>query len=326
MDAMVRSTVDMATDTRRQGVMDAALQEFDHLVVTVPVKTRGGVELTATVTIQTPYRINYTSVDTAVGTKGYPSRHLPSPDADGAPSDLGGSVDRAKVGKGTPADMQTVIQAAVDQGKVRVPKLDDKLLGADGKLSEEGNAAVEAALKGWLTAGKGRLVGVDCSGFIYQIVTRMIATPGDPSPTWMHGLLDTGTGNLKSESALTTIESASTLRTGDLLLHGRHVEIVRSSTALSEPDVAALQDLRLPKGAHAWQLEVMESSPANNRQGPTSSTWLVVQTATELQWYKQHGEGWRRQIVTARRPDVLGEAPASDAEQAPGQKKGRKGR
>lgn len=327
LDAMVQSTVAMATDATRQGVMDRTLREFDTITVTVPVSTKKGLSLTATVTIQTPYRINYTATDYAVGHKSYPSSKLPSADAEGAPAGLADSTSRSKLGKGSPTDIRLVLQAAIDQGKVKVPKLDDKLLGADGALTAEGNLQVEAAIKGYLTAGSGRLIGVDCSGFVYQIVTRMIATKDDPNPEWMHGVLDTGTGNLKGESALTTIQAASTLRTGDLLLHGRHVEMVRSSTQLSAADAGKLQGVTVPEGAQAYKLEVMESSPEGGRQGPTSSEWVVVQSATALTWYKKGATTWSQKSVVARRPNVLGQVPATDQENAPKPpQKGRKRR
>lgn len=327
LDAMVQSTVNMATDTTRQGVMDSTLREFDTITVTVPVVTRKGVQLTATVTIQTPYRINYTATDYAVGHKSYPSSKLPSADAEGAPAGLADATSRSKLGKGSPTDIRLVLQAAIDQGKVKVPKLDDKLLGPDGALSAEGNLQVEAAIKGYLTAGSGRLIGVDCSGFVYQIVTRMIATRDDPDPEWMHGVLDTGTGNLKGESALTTIQAASTLRTGDLLLHGRHVEMVRGSTQLSAADAGKLQGVTVPEGAQVFKLEVMESSPEGGRQGPTRSEWVVVQSATALTWYKKGATTWSQKSVVARRPNVLGEVPATDRDNAPKPpQKGRKRR
>lgn len=317
LDAMVQSTVNMATDTTRQGVMDSTLREFDTITVTVPVTTKKGVELTASITIQAPYRINYTSTDYAVGHSSYPSSKLPSADAKGAPAALQDSTYRAKLGKGTPTDIRVVLQAAIDQGKVKVPKLDDKLLGADGALSAEGNQQVEAAIKGYLTAGSGRLIGVDCSGFVYQIVTRMIATKENPEPEWMSGLLDTGTGNLKSEDALTTVQAASTLRTGDLLLHGRHVEMIRTSTQLSAADAGKLKGVTVPEGAQVFRLEVMESSPEGGRQGPTSSEWVVVQSATALTWFKKGATTYSQKSVVARRPDVLGEVPATDKQNAP---------
>ena len=72
VDAMLQQTVGLAKDTARQQVMDQTLAEFDTITITVPVTTRRGVQLQAEITIQTPYRINYTDTDYAVGHRAAP--------------------------------------------------------------------------------------------------------------------------------------------------------------------------------------------------------------------------------------------------------------
>lgn len=320
MDAMVRETQQLATDVSRQGTMDATLKEFDSIKLTVPLKTKAGVDLTASVTIETPYRINHTSTDYAVGHKSYPSSRLPSSDAKDAPAGLKAATTNAKLGKGSPSEIQMVLQAAIDQGKITFPVIDDKLLGKDGKLDAKGGASIEARIQTYLQAGKGRLVGVDCSGFIYQIVTRMSATAKNPDPKWMGGILNTGTSTLKSSKELTTIKSASTLRPGDLLLYARHVEMVRDSTQMSEADAKKLSGVTVPKGSQVYELGVMESSPGGDREGPSTSEWVVVQSPKRLIFYKKSGTSYVEKAVKARRPDALGDVPRSDTENAPGQK------
>ena len=292
---------------QRQRIIDQALAEFDGVTIKVPIETKGGKKLEVSVTVESPYRINYTSTDYAVGHKSYPSKRLPR-SKEGSPDGLKGAVTNSKLGKGSAAEIRMVLQEAIRQGLVKLDKLDDKFIDASGKLTEEGDAHVQAALAKYMAAGRGRLIGVDCSGFIYHIVMRMMAAGGDKSKEWLHGLLNTGTSNLKSDKRLTTIATAKALTTGDLLLHARHVEMVRDSTQLSAEDAAKL-GIKLEKGAVVYKLGVVESSPNGGREGPTGSEWVAVQGKSGVTYYKKSGKTWKLKRVLARRPNVLGSVP-----------------
>lgn len=318
LDAMVQGTVAAANNNAgRQGTIDTVLREYDSITVTIPLTTVSGRTHTLQLSFETPYRINQGPNDTPIGQRGYPSSRLASPNAEGAPAGLQQANTRAKFGKGTPAEIRTAVQAAIDQGNITFPRLRDQQFSAEG-IDAAGRAAVERALRTWLTVGNGRLLGVDCSGFVHELISRMTATAANPNPQFMNGAMDTGTGNMRRENALTTIRAGSTLGTGDVILFAQHVEMVRSTEALGLAAAREELGVEIPDGSTAWRLGVVESSPNNDRQGPTSSTWVVVQTPTELRFYKREGNTWSRKTdAVARRPNVLGAVPATDAQNAP---------
>ncbi len=301
----------------RQATIDTVLREYDNIRLTIPLTTVSGRQHRIEVTIETPYRINQGPVDTPVGQRGYPSGRLPDPDHEDAPDGLQTARTRAQYGKATPAQVRMTIQAAIDQGEIAFPRLRDQQFGENG-LDAAGQGAVRTALQTWLTVGRGRLLGVDCSGFVHELVSRMTGTQENPNPDWMNGAMDTGTGNMRNERALTTIRAASTLSTGDIILFAQHVEMIRSIRAEDIAEANRLTRVEHPRGSTAYRLGVVESSPNNNRQGPTSSDWLVVQTPTELRFYKNEGTTWSRKTdAIARRPNVLGAVPETDARNAP---------
>jgi len=318
LDALVQGTVAEANNNAgRQATIDTVLREYDSITVTVPLVSAGGRSHSLRLTLETPYRINQGPIDTPIGQRGYPSSRLADSTATGAPAGLANANTQSKFGKGTPAEVQMAIQEAIDQGKMSFPRLRDQQFSEAG-LDAAGQAAVQQVIRTWLTVGGGRLLGVDCSGFVHELISRMTSTPENPNPDWMYGPMNTGTSSMRTERSLTTIRAGSTLATGDIILFAQHVEMIRSTTAMTLAQANTTLDTQLPAGSTAWRLGVVESSPASSRQGPTRSDWIAVQTPTELRFYKSIGDSWTRKTdAIARRPNVLGAVPATDAQNAP---------
>lgn len=146
--------------TEWNALVEAKLEQFLHKFANIPVQVSWEVDgqpQTATETVHTPYFINSTatSASKARFDAAAANRKAATKDEGKAPVDASWN---ALHGKSTPEEIQTILQTAVNEGKVPTPA---------GKPHPDGTD-----LRAWLVKYG---LGVDCSGFVTQALNEVMA-------------------------------------------------------------------------------------------------------------------------------------------------------
>ena len=321
-----------AVDAKRRAQMDKVFGEYENMSFAVSLTTDKGRKATVKVSgVETPYRINGSNVERKRGD------HR-SADRKKIPAGKAGSM--AALGKASASQVQAAIQGAIKAGTVTFTKVPDKWLNAAGnKLTGAGAEGIKAKIRTGLKykakRGSANLLGVDCSGFTYQIILKLAQAEGHKGGEWGTTPLNVGTGTMKTAKNMRTITAPGEMRTADLMLFGGHVEAIYSITPI---DAATWKKEgtgdAYPKNGGVWKISTMESSPDGaQREGTRKSTWYAMQTVTEragkkptskVQFWKNKGtRTWHSPTVKVRRAKLLEEtepaaAKAAAASDSPG--------
>lgn len=305
-----------AVDTKRRAQMEKVFGEYENMSFAVSLTTDKGRKATVKITgVETPYRINGSNVERSRGDhRSKDRRRIPK----------GKAGAMAAMGKASPSQVQTAIQGAIKAGTISFTKVPDKWLNAAGnKLTSAGAEGVKAKIRSGLQykakRGSANLLGVDCSGFTYQIILRLAQAEGHTGGEWGTTPLNVGTGTMKTAKNMRTITAPGEMRTADLMLFGGHVEAIYSITAIN----AATWKKEgtgnpFPKNGGVWKIITMESSPDGaQREGTQKSTWYAMETVTQragkkatskVQFWKNKGErNWHSPTVKVRRAKLLEE-------------------
>ena len=209
--------------------LTAAFQEF----TAVPVVVRGTADHPVvpprTVQVHTPYLINVDDDSAAKSKEVVPATAMAARQQKAVRAffanvkkddKLSGQNDRALVGKATPQQIQGILQAALDQAIIQ---------------PQDAEQPTAADLRPWLrTHG----VGVDCSGFVSQALTRVVEqgyhASGQQGPVKeiYHGSkgLKGGTGNFAEVGKNKTCKGPTCLAAGDTMYIPGHIRIIASVT------------------------------------------------------------------------------------------------
>ncbi len=151
---------------------------------------------------------------------------------------------RALVGKSTPEDIQTILQAALDQGLVP---------------AGEGRSHPDSAdLRAWLVRYG---IGVDCSGFVSQALNQVMSSLPGGAVAEQLSITDTNaralTGRRGRRARFTQVARPNELCPGDTMGLPGHIRIV----------------VRVESTSEGIQITTAESSAAGDI-GPTRAVWL----------------------------------------------------
>lgn len=303
------------------------LAEYQSVSVNVDVQStpakKGEEPLTATtqVDLKVPYRINGAgNREYAVGEGSYPGGRLPK----GDDSNEQEALRQAKQGKATAAQYQTAVQDLSDSGMGPVKAGKGWL--KDGELTPAGRKGAEDELRRQLQytdkqGEKSQVMGVDCSGFVYEIIRRVQRQNNYEDGTFNDkgGKNNVGTATMLGDKKnFKPVEDARDVRAGDLVLQPGHVEMTMGNQEISRDEAVryglptdAVKPMEPPRkkgekgpakppvAPEVRLVHVAESHPGranfdkrtSDRYGPDVDQYLIVRNVdgTE-QWYQQKGE------------------------------------
>lgn len=303
------------------------LAEYQSVSVNVDVQAtpakKGEEPITATtqVDLKVPYRINGAgNREYAVGESGYPSGRLPK----GDDADEQEALRQAKQGKATAAQYQTAVQDLSDSGMGAVKA--GKGWMKDGELTPAGKKGAEDELRRQLQytdaqGQKSQVMGVDCSGFVYEIIRRVQRQNKYEDATFNDngGKNNVGTATMLADKKnFKPVEDSREVRAGDLVLQPGHVEMTMGNQQISRDEAVryglptdAVQPMAPPRkkgekgpaqapvAPEVRLVHVAESQPGRanfdkrtkDRYGPDVDQYLIVRNVDgSEQWYQQKGE------------------------------------
>ncbi len=195
-------------DALVEAKLEQFLQEFSNIPVQVSWEAEGQTQ-TATETVHPPYFRNDAATDRFK--KAAENREAATGNAEEAPVDASWN---ALHGKSTPEEIQTVLQTALDEGKI--PTL-------EGKTHPDGDD-----LRAWLVKYG---VGVDCSGFVVQALNEVMAElQGLSGATSDAPALSMGEKNATAltggQTGFRALTRPGDLRPGDTMGISGHIRVV----------------------------------------------------------------------------------------------------
>lgn len=201
-------------DALVEAKLEQFLQEFSNIPVQVSWEAEGQTQ-TATETVHPPYFMNATETAGAATKQRFnaaaANREAATGDAEKAPVDASWN---ALHGKSTPEEIQTILQTALDEGKIPTP---------EGKTHPD-----STDLRDWLVKFG---IGVDCSGFVVQALNEVMAElQGLSGATSDAPALSMGEKNAAAltggQAGFRALTRPGDLRPGDTMGISGHIRVV----------------------------------------------------------------------------------------------------
>lgn len=259
-------------------IVTARLEKFLTDFQNIPVKVtwqEEGEKREAIVHVHPPYFIN---------TKKYKNSKKRMEAAEKHRRQATGSAEKAPVetswfarhGKSTPQEIRSILERALNAGKIPTP---------EGKKHPDGED-----LRAWLVKFG---IGVDCSGFVSQalmsVMAEVRAQAGEVGPTQE---IKKGSGALKGGAAgFSKVNSPSGLRPGDTMHTPGHIRILMGVEKTEEGVV----------------FTTAESTSASGDIGPNRAVWRYPESAKLSGLQRKKGKVWRKYgaAVTMGRYEAL---------------------
>jgi hypothetical protein len=265
------SSYTAVNSSSNQSLVESVYNGFDSMEVSVPVSTTDGWFGTTKVKVKAQYRrIGQNSGETAPDFEAKPANELPAPTE---------AVRVSSRGKASASDLRTALQAAVDEGRVG-PFEGPPAWRVGDSLTDDAKEQIVSKLRDYQV----RTIGVDCSGFAYQVVSAIREKNG-LAREWGDGLHNTNTADMY---ALPEIEPALA-SAGDLIVTSQsgqvgHVRVVRTIQPASEVETDALQlnealwrNLGMGPSTTLYAVTTLES--ASGVGVTTGSMYIVARSA-----------------------------------------------